>query len=149
MSVTHIPVALRIRVLDSSQHRCGYCHADANVLGAELEIDHIQPEATGGLTVEGNLWAICSACNRKKGAHERALDSLTGVAVRLFNPRTDNWHHHFRWDAYGTRIEPLTAVGRVTATILDLNSIRRVRSREYWIRAGWMPPLTATATDLE
>lgn len=56
-----------------------------------MVIDHIRPEAAGGLTCEDNLCLACHACNEFKGAQTHARDPQTGRRVRLFNPRTQRW----------------------------------------------------------
>jgi hypothetical protein len=47
--------------------------------------------------------------------------------VRLFDPRRDRWSEHFKFD--GSRIVGLTAVGRTTARVLQMNSDDRVELR--------------------
>ncbi len=37
----------------------------------------------------------------------------------LFNPRTQSWADHFRWE--GERVVPLTPTGRATAAALAMN----------------------------
>ena len=48
MSKTSIPKALRRRVYAQGRARCGYCLAQEDNTGAELDVDHIIPEAAGG-----------------------------------------------------------------------------------------------------
>jgi hypothetical protein len=55
------------------------------------------------------------------------IDPDTGNRVPLFNPRSDDWDEHFRWDGY--RIVGQTAIGRVTVAALELNHPRRVQIR--------------------
>jgi hypothetical protein len=38
----------------------------------------------------------------------------------LFNPRTDMWEDHFRWER--AWIEGVTAIGRATARVLAMNA---------------------------
>jgi hypothetical protein len=47
--------------------------------------------------------------------------------VRFFNPRRDSWDEHFKLQ--GPVIQPLTAVGEVTARMLRLNAAERVIER--------------------
>ena len=67
MSSTHIPKALRAQVAAQARYRCGYCLTAEAVVGTPMELDHIIPEALGGLTEEDNLWLACSLCNDHKG----------------------------------------------------------------------------------
>ena len=39
--------------------------------------------------------------------------------VPLFNPRSDHWNEHFRWE--NVRLIGITAIGRATIKLLDLN----------------------------
>ncbi|HEX5446454.1 MAG TPA: hypothetical protein VFW87_21730 [Pirellulales bacterium] len=64
-------------------------------------------------------------------------DSDAGGAVPLFNPRTDDWNGHFRWQGY--HIIPLTPIGRATAQALDLNGPRRVQIRQAEELVGLFP----------
>ena len=52
----------------------------------------------------------------------------TGDVVRLFHPRRDVWSDHFGY--LGQHIVGLTAVGRTTASLLDMNDPERRRVRE-------------------
>jgi hypothetical protein len=48
--------------------------------------------------------------------------------ARLFNPRTQRWSDHFHMHDDG-HIVPLTAVGRVTETLLRFNLPERLEVR--------------------
>jgi hypothetical protein len=94
MSRTRIPIWLRERVAETARYRCGYCLSCEAVVGAPMEIDHLIPEALGGLTEEVNLWLACSLCNDHKADRIAAPDPLSGEVVRLFNPRQQSWCDH-------------------------------------------------------
>ena len=81
MSQTYIPKALRAKVAAQARHRCGYCLTAEAVAGTPMEMDHLIPEALGGLTEEDNLWLACSLCNDHKGQRIVALDPETGELV--------------------------------------------------------------------
>jgi hypothetical protein len=135
-----IPRALRERVAEEAQHRCGYCLTDQGVSGAQMHIEHIVPRARGGRTLRSNLWLSCAWCNSFKGTRIAAPDPATGVEVALFNPREQNWSRHFRWDDGGTHIVGLTPTGRATVEPLRLNNPYIVPARRLWVIAGWHPP---------
>jgi hypothetical protein len=59
----------------------------------------------------------------------RGLTPHTGELTRLFHPRTDEWHRHFAWN--GSEIQPLTAIGRVTLSVLFMNDPELV-----WMRSN-------------
>lgn len=73
-----ISLSLRYRVLSRDRFRCVACGAspakDPNV---ELHVDHIIPWSRGGLNVEGNLRALCFACNLGKGARTDVSSGAT------------------------------------------------------------------------
>ena len=86
-----------------------------------MELDHLIPEALGGLTEEVNLWLACSLCNDSKGCRIAAEDPSTGEVVRLFNPRHQDWHEHFSWSEGGSTITGRTPTGRAAVVALRLN----------------------------
>ena len=70
-----------------------------------------------------------------------ARDPQSGEAVPLFSPRKDPWAAHFRWSPSDPCIiEPLTAQGRATAALLDLNSSARVTIGRWLSAVGVHPP---------
>lgn len=101
MSKTYIPKALRRRVATQARYRCGYCLTPERIVGMEMEVDHIIPEARGGRTEEANLWLACSPCNEHKSDRVEAPDPQTGELVPLFHPRQQRWTEHFAWSKDG------------------------------------------------
>ncbi len=95
MSPAEILESVRARVREAAGHACGYCQSPQHLVMGKLEIEHIVPRARGGSDEESNLWLSCSLCNRYKGAQTESRDPETNEIVRLFNPRTDDWHQHF------------------------------------------------------
>jgi len=140
MSKSRVPKALRELVAEQARHRCGYCLTQESIVGTPMDIDHLLPESLGGPTEEQNLWLACSLCNDKKGDRVAVLDPVTGVRVRLFNPRRERWLDHFTWSADGCRITGRTPQGRATVIALDLNRPSLVHARRAWVSVGWHPP---------
>lgn len=137
---SYVPVALRQQVRADAGKRCGYCCSSETLTGMPLEIEHIIPEAAGGLTVRENLWLACHRCNEYKGDRTQVDDPFTGERVALFNPRTQRWGEHFTWTLDGTQVVGLTSVGRATVEALQLNNQYVVAARRFWVEAGWHPP---------
>lgn len=140
MSHTYVAKSLRDRVAHQAGYRCGYCLTAEAIVGTPMELDHLIPEALGGLTEEDNLWLDCSLCNDCKSGRIAALDPETGDMVRLFNPRHQVWSEHFRWTPEGDRILGFTATGRATVAALRMNRPALVRARQLWVQVGWHPP---------
>ena len=74
-----------------------------------------------------NLALACAECNLKKSSDLAGFDPETQMLTPLFHPRHDLWEEHFVWN--GLRIIGLTAVGRTTVRVLDLNTAVRLRVR--------------------
>lgn len=140
MSKAYVRQALRRRVAEQAQHRCGYCLSAQRVSGMQMTIEHLIPEALGGKTEEDNLWLACVDCNDYKGDRIEATDPDTGEIVRLFDPRHQAWSEHFAWNPAGDEIVGLTAIGRVTVVALRLNRPFLVQARRVWVKAGEHPP---------
>jgi len=117
--MSHIPAGLRNFVIRRAENRCEYCHLSQAGQEATFHIDHIIPIASGGETVVENLALACVSCSLRKGAKETAFDSETNSEVKLFHPRLDDWHEHFRWNS--AVLTGLTAKGRATIELLNLN----------------------------
>lgn len=140
MSRTYIGRQLRESVAAQARHRCGYCHTSEAIVGTPMELDHLIPESLGGLTEETNLWLACSLCNDCKSNRTVAPDPESHEIVRLFDPRRQVWHEHFRWTDAGDRIVGLTPTGRATVVALQLNRPSLVKARQIWVLVGWHPP---------
>jgi HNH endonuclease len=122
-----IPADLRRLVAERAELCCEYCLLPEAFAFRKHEPDHIIPRQHGGETSEANLALACARCNRAKGPNLGSLDAETGDLVRFFDPRRDAWSDHFRLD--GGLIVPLTAQGRVTVKIFQLNQPHRLAER--------------------
>ncbi len=111
--------ALRRLVSRRAEHLCEYCLIDIADTFFGGEVDHIVSVKHGGATEAENLAYTCQPCNRNKGSDLGSIYWPSGQLVRFFNPRTDHWTDHFA--LLGAFIHPLTAIGEVTARILDFN----------------------------
>lgn len=133
-----VPAKLRRAVSERARHRCEYCGLAAVGQAATFHLDHIVPQASGGLTISENLALACIHCSLRKGARQKAPDPLSGRMVPLFHPRRDSWGKCFRWD--GVRLAGSTAGGRATVGALDLNSPEHLIIRGFESRLGRHPP---------
>lgn len=126
--MTYIPEALRRLVFQRADNCCEYCllHEDDNLFAHEA--DHIIAEKHRGKTEADNLCVGCFDCNRNKGSDIASIDEDTGLLTPLFNPRRDLWTDHFQ--LRGAEVKPLTAVGRVTVFLLQINDLDQVNKRE-------------------
>lgn len=96
---------------------------------------------TGGTTDADNLAYACAQCNRFKGSDVAAPDPETGEIIALSNPRIMAWADHFRLE--GPRVVPLTATGRATERLLQLNQIDRLLLRKELLAKGRYPFFSA------
>lgn len=133
-----ITAALRRAVRERAQGRCEYCGISDSETLLPHEPDHVIATQHGGETSLTNLAYACFQCNRFKGPNIASLDPATGALTPLFNPRVDRWNHHFRLS--GASIEPLTPIGRATASLLRLNDAERVTIRGNLLNRGRYGP---------
>lgn len=134
-----LPVQVRRVVMARADYRCEYCRAPMEAIGYSLQIDHIIPRAVGGVHSLNNLALACPSCNHAKYTKVMATDPRTHKRVRLFNPRTQRWAAHFRWNRDYTKIYGRTDVGRATVSALKMNNAWQQRARLIWRMAGLIP----------
>jgi hypothetical protein len=67
------------------------------------------------------------------------VDAPSGESVALFNPRQQEWSHHFTWSPDFLLIVGTKAVGRATVAALDLNREGLVMLRRALRRLGKHP----------
>jgi hypothetical protein len=117
-------------------YRCEYCGYPEAASSTPLEVDHIMPEAKGGLSTLDNLALCCRACNLYKHIKTEAVDPVSGVTVPLFNPRRQLWSEHFLLDRTTGTIHGSTPTGRATVAALEMNAAHALATRRLLIRLG-------------
>jgi len=137
--VSDISVALRAEVVFRAGNRCEYCQLSQLGQEAAFHVDHVVPRAAGGPTEPGNLALACVSCSLRKWANQTAADPDTGEDVALYNPRTQAWGEHFRWE--GALVMPLGATGRATTAALAMNRPLVVAIRLEETARGRHPPI--------
>ena len=135
--MTHVPLPLRNLVAERAQSCCEYCHYPQEASMFAFEMEHIIAEKHGGKTVAENLALSCPYCNRAKGTDLGSIDPETGELTAFYNPRAERWSDHFSFE--GAQIIPLSAVGRVTVLILQMNAVDRLAERERLVVSGVFP----------
>lgn len=96
------------------------------------------PLSLGGTSDVVNLALACRSCNVLKSNH-LAGQLADGTSGRLFNPRTDIWEDHFRFDASDIRICGISSIGMATIDRLQLNSDAQIAARELWVKLEIFP----------
>jgi hypothetical protein len=110
-----------------ADNRCEYCLLHQEYSDLTHHIEHIVARQHLGADTIDNLALACQRCNLHKGPNLAGFDPLTGELVQLFHPRRDRWSEHFQLE--GVRLEALTAVGRATVAVLNMNDARRIELR--------------------
>ena len=136
--MSDIPAGLREEVVARAGGRCEYCRLSQLGQEATFHIDHVIPRAAGGPTTGDNLALAGVSCSLRKWATQAAPDPDSGHDVPLFNPRTQVWAEHFRWD--GELVVPLTATGRATVAALAMNRPLILAVRREETHRGRHPP---------
>lgn len=135
--MTSISEALRRLVIDRAGGRCEYCLMPAQYAVKSHEVDHIRAEKHGGQTIDSNLCLSCFQCNRHKGSDLTSVDPISDQVVLLFHPRLNVWEDHFVLN--GAIIKPLTATGRATVRLLQMNNEDSLEDRQVLVRLGRYP----------
>jgi hypothetical protein len=119
------------------QHRaqgaCEYCRLPQEASILPNQVDHIIGRQHRGSDDADNLCLCCIRCNLKKGPNIASIDPETNLVVPLYHPRRHSWREHFSVDSHGT-INGLTAEGRATVQLMDMNDEDRVRLRAALLR---------------
>lgn len=114
MSETKISAALRRIVIERAAHRCEYCGVPDTAYVAPHEPDHVIVQQHGGKNEAANLAYACFRCNRLKGPNLATLDPISGLLIRLYNPRTDTQIHgadtFYWWVPSSNHLRPLDVV---------------------------------------
>lgn len=137
MSSSTSPDKLRDRVKQRANHSCEYCLVPDSVGFYPHEVDHIIAVKHSGKTSFDNLAYACWRCNRHKGSDLASVDPTTGEIVLLFHPRQQLWSEHFRLD--GSAVIGVTATGRATVALLQMNRPDRLRERQRLLRRSTKP----------
>ena len=126
-------LAVRELVRRRAGNACEYCRIpqDATPL-ISFHIEHIVSRQHGGPDAPDALALARDRCNAYKGPDLASIDPDTNTVVPLFHPRQDNWGDHFA--VQGGYIIGLTAKGRATVRLLNMNAPRRVELRKAWLR---------------
>ena len=130
--------ALDLEVRRRAGGVCEYCRLPESVAALRHVIDHVIACKHGGATSSAKLALCCGRCNLHKGPNISGLDPQTRQLTRLYNPRTDVWADHFRYD--GPTLVGLTPEGRCTVAVLAVNDPGRVAVRRMLITVGYFPP---------
>lgn len=129
--------ALDQQVRRRAADRCEYCRVPQSPFEFRFPIDHIIAQQHHGETVTENLALACSHCNLQKGPNIAGLVPDMRQLTRLFNPRTDVWDEHFRWE--GAAIVGTSPIGRTTVQVLAMNDPAEVSLRELLFDEGELP----------
>jgi len=121
-------LATRNLVRERAGDRCEYCRLPQSAIPlATFHVEHITAKQHGGSDDPSNLALSCHHCNLHKGPNLSGIDPETGQIITLFDPRRDEWDHHFT--LRGLVIEGLTPIGRTTIRVLAMNSQSQLEAR--------------------
>jgi hypothetical protein len=124
--------------MDRAGQRCEYCRLPTRGQVATFPIDHILPKSLEGSNAIENLALACPHCNAHKSNHVEGDDPESTRRVPLFNPRAQEWDHHFEWTGAG-ELAGRTPTGRATVVVLNVNSADMLELRCLLADLGLFP----------
>lgn len=113
---------------------CEYCRFPDTASGLPFHVEHIVATVHRPDDRVTNLAWACPRCNLRKGPNLSTLDQETGELVELFHPRLMIWGEHFEMND-GLLIG-ISAIGRGTVRLLDMNIVHRLQHRRQLIAQG-------------
>ena len=121
--------AARRSVRSRADGRCEYRGiAQVDLPFARFPVEHIIPrQHQRGTDDPANLALARDHRDARKGTSPVAFDPESGEAVPLSHPWMDLRHEHF--ERLGDRIAGRTAIGRASARLLGMNTVRRIELR--------------------
>ncbi len=125
--------SIRRIVRERARDRCEYCQLPQAAVEARFHVDHVvaQQHLVQAENDPTLLALACDRCNFCKGTNLTSIDPISLEVVRLYDPRQERWEEHFALE--GAEIVGLTAVGRATVRLLQMNVSHRVELRERLI----------------
>lgn len=133
-----VPSKLSRLVRERAAFRCEYCLIPEQYHPLPcFHVEHIFSKKHGGRTELSNLALACPECNRRKGTVIGSRKHAKSKFIRLYNPRTDVWHHHF--ELHWAIIRAKTDIGEISAKMLGFNDDIRIAFREYLMLIGVYP----------
>ena len=116
--------------------RCEYCRLPQEASVLTFHIDHIVAKQHV-VQVRDEPEFLCLACNRcnaYKGTNLASIDPSSNEQVPLYHPRNNVWEDHFLMR--GGEVVGITAIGRATVRLLNMNAPQRLELRQQWINEG-------------
>jgi 5-methylcytosine-specific restriction endonuclease McrA len=123
----YIADSLKKQVIERANFCCEYCLQPNVFAYISHQIDHIISIKHGGQNNADNLAYACFQCNINKGTDIGTVLLPDRTFIRLYNPRTDNWHDHFEIE--NGVIYAKTTIGQATIKVLDFNNVNRIIER--------------------
>src|SRR5260370_14763213 len=132
-----ISAEIRYIVASRANHVCEYCLIAEQDAYFKFQVEHIISRKHGGLSEVDNLALACVFCNRYKGSDIASVIPGRNELVRFYNPRSDRWRNHFRFN--GLIIEPLSEIAEATIRILQMNHDDHILERQILRKRGRYP----------
>lgn len=116
--------------------RCEYCRLPQEASVLTFHIDHIvAKQHVDQVRDEPEFLCLaCNRCNAYKGTNLASIDPSSNEQVPLYHPRNNVWEDHFLMR--GGEVVGITAIGRATVRLLNMNAPQRLELRQQWINEG-------------
>jgi hypothetical protein len=127
-------------VAERAHDCCEYCLSQARFSPQPFSVEHITPRQVQGSNEMTNLAFSCQGCNNLKYTKTEAIDPLSAAMVPLYHPRQHSWNDHFAWEDGYVFILGISAIGRATIALLQLNRPHVINLRKVLTAMNEHPP---------
>ncbi len=114
--------------------RCEYCRLPQAFSELRFHVEHVIPRQHGGLDTADNPALACPECNSAQGSESGRPRTGSRRIVPLFHPRRERWIDHFSHER--ARVIGITAQGKATVALFDMNDPERLRVRSLLLEIG-------------
>ncbi|MEG9325150.1 HNH endonuclease [Bacillus cereus group sp. BC251] len=127
-------------LMKMTNNKCVFCECRLGEEGKYMEVEHFYPKSLypSKVIFWGNLFPICSRCNKAKGDHDTQL-------YPIINPCLNNPKAHLYFENYSIFGKDSSHLGILTEKVLNLNDTRQLATPRFLVGASVMKKLQEIA----
>ncbi|PFL28706.1 HNH endonuclease [Bacillus cereus] len=115
-------------LIEMSHSKCVFCECRLGEEGKYMEVEHFHPKSLypNKVVVWGNLFPICSRCNKAKSNHDT-------VRHPIINPCLNNPKDHLYFENFNIFGKDSSPLGLLTEKVLNLNDMLQVVTPRFQV----------------